>query len=38
MTAAACPSMTSQAIGFYLCDRPRGPEDEDTIAVLPEHE
>ena len=30
------PGMTSQAIGYYCCERPRTTaEDEDTIAILP---
>ena len=27
--------MTDQAIGFYLCDRPRGPGDENIVGVIP---
>jgi hypothetical protein len=29
------PGMTSQAHCYYLCDRARGPEDEDIVGTIP---
>jgi hypothetical protein len=29
------PGMSRGAIGYYLCDRPRSPEDADTVVIIP---